>query len=165
MRGTTLRQSIIKILYRLQPKKIIFVSSAPQVRYPDCYGIDMSSLTEFIAFKAAVELLREKGKESVINEVYRMSHDQRNLPKEQIVNYVQRIYESFTDDEVSAKISQMLTPSSVKCPVEIIYQTLDGLHQAMPDYAGDWYFSGNYPTAGGNRLVNNAFLAYIEGNH
>ncbi|MBR6309973.1 MAG: amidophosphoribosyltransferase [Paludibacteraceae bacterium] len=165
VRGTTLRQSIIKILYRLQPKKIIFVSSAPQVRYPDCYGIDMSSLTEFIAFKAAVELLREKGKESVINEVYRMSHDQRNLPKEQIVNYVQRIYESFTDNEVSAKIAQMLTPSSVKCPVEIIYQTLDGLHQAMPDYAGDWYFSGNYPTAGGNRLVNNAFLAYIEGNH
>lgn len=163
VRGTTLRQSIIKILDRLHPKKIIIVSSSPQVRFPDCYGIDMSRMGEFIAFKAAMELLKERGMQSVIDEVYRKSKAQQNLPKEEVVNYVKEIYAPFTQEEVSQKIAQMLTSDDITAQVEIIYQTLEGLHQAIPSHPGDWYFSGNYPTPGGNQLVNNAFVNFMEG--
>ena len=163
VRGTTLRQSIIKILDRLHPRKIIIVSSSPQVRFPDCYGIDMSRMGEFIAFKAAIELLKERGMQSVIDEVYRKSKAQQDLPKEEVVNYVKEIYAPFTQEEVSQKIAQMLTSDDITAQVEIIYQTLEGLHQAIPGHPGDWYFSGNYPTPGGNRLVNNAFVNFMEG--
>lgn len=164
VRGTTLRQSIIKILNRLNPKKIVIVSSSPQVRFPDCYGIDMSRMSEFIAFKAAIALLKETGKEALINEVYAKSKAQQHLPKEQVVNYVKEIYAPFSVEEISHKIAQMLTPSDVKTEVEIVYQHIEQLHEACPNHSGDWYFSGNYPTPGGNRLVNNAFINYIEGN-
>ena len=163
VRGTTLKQSIIKILDRLRPKKIIIVSSSPQVRFPDCYGIDMSRMGEFIAFKAAMALLRDRGMEAVIEEVYRKSKAQQHYPKEQIVNYVKEIYEPFTQEEISGKIAQMLTSDNITAQVEIVYQTLEGLHQAIPNHPGDWYFSGNYPTPGGNRLVNNAFINFMEG--
>ncbi len=163
VRGTTLRQSIIKILNRLHPRKIIIVSSSPQVRFPDCYGIDMSRMGEFIAFKAAMELLKERGMQEVIDETYRKSKAQQNRLKEEIVNYVKDIYAPFTQDEVSAKIAQMLTADDITAQVEIIYQTLEGLHQAIPNHPGDWYFSGDYPTPGGNRLVNNAFVNFMEG--
>ncbi|MCB9017107.1 MAG: amidophosphoribosyltransferase [Prevotellaceae bacterium] len=164
VRGTTLRQSIIKILNRLNPKKIVIVSSSPQVRFPDCYGIDMSRMSEFIAFKAAIALLKETGKEALINEVYAKSKAQQHLPKEQVVNYVKEIYAPFSVEEISQKIAQMLTPSDVKTEVEIVYQHIEQLHEACPNHSGDWYFSGDYPTPGGNRLVNNAFINYIEGN-
>ena len=164
VRGTTLRQSIIKILNTLHPRKIVIVSSAPQVRYPDCYGIDMSRMGEFIAFRAAVELLKERGMEHTLDDVYRKCKAQEDLPKEKVKNYVKEIYAPFTDEEISQKICQMLTPSSVKVPVEIIYQTVEGLHQACPNHEGDWYFTGDYPTAGGNRLVNLAYINYYEGN-
>ncbi len=163
VRGTTLKQSIIKILDRLQPKRIVIVSSSPQVRYPDCYGIDMSRMREFIAFRAAVELLKERGMVHIIDEVYRKSAEQRNKPKEEIVNYVKEIYAPFTDEEISSKIAQMLTPPGTKAEVKIVYQTIENLHKACPRHNGDWYFSGNYPTPGGNRMVNNAFLNYVEG--
>ena len=163
VRGTTLKQSIIKILDRLHPKKIIIVSSSPQVRFPDCYGIDMSRMGEFIAFKAAMELLEDRGMQSVIDEVYRKSKAQQHLPKEQIVNYVKEIYAPFTQEEISGKIARMLTSADITAQVEIIYQTLEGLHQAIPNLPGDWYFSGDYPTPGGNRLVNNAFINFMEG--
>ena len=164
VRGTTLSQSIIKILDRLNPKKIVIVSSSPQVRFPDCYGIDMLRMSEFIAFKAAIKLLKESGRESLIKEVYTKSKAQQNLPKEKIVNYVKEIYEPFTVEDISRKITQMLTPPEAKTEVEIVYQHIDKLHQACPNHTGDWYFSGNYPTPGGNRMVNNAFIDYIEGN-
>jgi amidophosphoribosyltransferase len=163
VRGTTLKQSIIKILNRLSPKKIVIVSSSPQVRYPDYYGIDMSRMNEFIAFKAAIALLKERGQEYLIEEIYRKSKAQQCLPKEKIVNYVKEIYAPFKMEEVSKKIAEMLTPVDVKCEVEIVYQTIEGLHQACPNHTGDWYFSGDYPTVGGNYLVNNAFIAYMEG--
>lgn len=163
VRGTTLRQSIIKILDRLQPKKIVIVSSSPQIRYPDCYGIDMSRMKEFIAFQAAIELLKERNMGYVIDSVYKKSAAQRNKPKEEVINYVKEIYEPFTDQEVSDKIAQMLTPRGTKAEVKIVYQTVEGLHEACPKNNGDWYFSGNYPTPGGNRMVNTAFLNYIEG--
>ena len=161
VRGTTLKQSILKILSRLHPKKIVIVSSSPQVLYPDFYGIDMSNMDEFIAFRATVELLKDRGMESLIDEVYAKSLAQRNLPKEEIVNYVQEIYAPFTMEEISAKISEMLT-EDIECPVDIVYQSIEGLHRAIPNHPGDWYFSGNYPTAGGNRLVNEAFIRYVE---
>ncbi|MCK9155041.1 MAG: amidophosphoribosyltransferase [Paludibacteraceae bacterium] len=164
VRGTTLKQSIIKILDKLNPKKIVIVSSSPQVRFPDCYGIDMSRMSEFIAFKAAIELLKEREETGLINDVYLKSKAQQNLSKEQIVNYVKEIYAPFTDEEISRKIAQMLTPSDVKTEVEIVYQQIEQLHKACPNHTGDWYFSGNYPTPGGNRLVNNAFINYFEGN-
>lgn len=163
VRGTTLKQSIIKILDRLHPKKIIVVSSSPQVRYPDCYGIDMSRMGEFIAFRAAMQLLKDRGMENVIDEVYRKSKAQQNKPKEEIVNYVKEIYAPFTQDEISEKIASMLKSSEIKADIQIVYQTLEGLHDAIPDHPGDWYFSGDYPTPGGNRLVNNAFINYCEG--
>lgn len=163
VRGTTLRQSIIKILDRLQPKKIVIVSSSPQIRYPDCYGIDMSRMKEFIAFRAAIELLKERNLGHIIDGVYKKSAAQRNKPKEEIVNYVKEIYKPFTDQEISDKIAQMLTPQGTKAEVKIVYQTVEDLHKACPNHTGDWYFSGNYPTPGGNRMVNTAFLNYIEG--
>ena len=164
VRGTTLKQSVIKILNTLHPKKIVIVSSAPQVRYPDCYGIDMSRMGEFIAFRAAVELLKENGMESKLREVYDECKAQENLPKEKIKNHVKEIYAPFTADQISQKISQMLTPKSVEVPVEIIYQTIEGLHAACPNHKGDWYFTGDYPTPGGNRLVNQAYINFFEGN-
>lgn len=163
VRGTTLKQSIIKILDRLNPKKIVIVSSSPQVRYPDCYGIDMSRMGEFIAFRAAVELCKERGREDVLADIYRKSKAQQMFPKEKIVNYVREVYDLFTAEELSAKITEMLTPEGTRAEVQIVYQTLEGLQEAIPDYPGNWYFSGNYPTPGGNRLVNNAFVNYMEG--
>jgi amidophosphoribosyltransferase len=164
VRGTTLRQSIIRILNRLNPRKIVIVSSSPQVRYPDCYGIDMSRMNEFIAFRAAIELLHETGRDSVIHEVYDKCKLQENLPKEQIYNYVKDIYAPFTDEEISDKIAEMLTPPGTSADVKIVYQSLGGMHKAIPNHKGDWYFSGDYPTPGGNRLVNKAFINYYEGN-
>ena len=163
VRGTTLKQSILTILNRLEPKKIVIVSSSPQVRFPDYYGIDMASMSEFCAFRAAIQLLKETGRQIVIDEVYQKSKAQENLPKEEVVNYVTEIYKPFTQDEISAQIAKMLTPTEVDCPVELVYQTIDGLHTACPAHRGDWYFTGNYPTPGGNRLVNKAFINYYEG--
>jgi amidophosphoribosyltransferase len=163
VRGTTLKQSILRILDRLEPKKIVVVSSAPQIRYPDCYGIDMAKMSDFIAFEAAIELLKEKGKGYIIDEVYKKCVEQQNYPKEQIKNYVKEIYEPFTANEVSAKIAELLTPVDMKSEVVIVYQTIENLHKACPDNKGDWYFTGNYPTPGGNKVVNRAFMNYIEG--
>lgn len=163
VRGTTLKQSIIKMLDRLHPKKIIIVSSSPQIRYPDCYGIDMSRMGEFAAFRAAIELLKERGLQHIIDEVYRKSVAQKLKPKEEIVNYVKEIYAPFSDEEISAKMSEMLTPTGTEAKVEIVFQSIKGLHEACPNNSGDWYFSGNYPTPGGNRMVNTAFINYIEG--
>ena len=162
VRGTTLRQSIIGILDRLHPKKIVIVSSSPQVRYPDYYGIDMSKMSEFIAFRAAVELLKEREMKDIIAAAYRKSKAQENLPKEQMVNYVKDIYAPFTAEEISAKMVEMLTPAGTNAQVQIVFQTLEGLHAACPDHAGDWYFSGNYPTPGGVKMLNKAFIDYIE---
>ena len=162
VRGTTLRQSIIGILDRLHPRKIVIVSSSPQVRYPDYYGIDMASLEQFIAFRAAIALLRERGMQAVIEQVYRKCKAQATLPKEQMANHVKDIYAPFTDEEISAKMVQLLTPAGTQAEVQIVYQTLDGLHRACPDHAGDWYFSGDYPTPGGVKMLNRAFMEYVE---
>ena len=162
VRGTTLRQSILSILDRLHPKKIIIVSSSPQVRYPDYYGIDMASMDQFIAFKAAMALLHERDRKDVIARAYHRSKSQESLPKEQLQNFVKEIYAPFTDDEISAKIVELLIPEGIQAKVEIVYQTLDGLHQSCPQHSGDWYFSGNYPTSGGAKLLNQAFINYIE---
>ena len=162
VRGTTLKQSIISILDRLGPKKIVIVSSSPQVRYPDYYGIDMAKMSEFIAFKAAIELLKERDMKDVISAAYRKSKDQVGIPKEQMVNYVKDIYAPFTDEEISEKMVQLLTPKDTKAKVEIVYQPLEGLHEACPNNKGDWYFSGDYPTPGGVKLLNEAFINYIE---
>ena len=164
VRGTTLRQSIIRILDRLKPKKIVIVSSSPQVRYPDYYGIDMSRMGEFAAFRAAMALLKERGMCKVIDDVYRKCKAQENLPKEMVVNYVTEIYSPFSDEEISRKIADMLTPEGTNAEIEIVYQSLDGLHKSIPNHPGDWYFSGNYPTPGGNKMVNRAFINYYEGN-
>ena len=164
VRGTTLKQSIISILDRLHPKKIVIVSSSPQVRYPDYYGIDMASMEQFIAFKAAIALLEERGMQEVIINAYSKSKAQLGLPKEEMVNYVKEIYAPFTDEEISAKMVELLTPAGTQAKVEIVYQTLEGLHEACPDHTGDWYFSGDYPTPGGVKLVNQAFINYIEEN-
>lgn len=163
VRGTTLKQSIIRILDRLAPKKIVVVSSAPQIRYPDCYGIDMARLNDLIAFRAAIELIRENHQESVINEVYRKCKEDENKPKEEIVNHVKAIYKAFSAEQVSEKISQLLKADDVKAEVQIIFQTIEDLHIAIPNNQGDWYFTGNYPTPGGNKVVNKAFINYIEG--
>lgn len=163
VRGTTLRESILRILDRLNPASIIVVSSSPQIRYPDCYGIDMAKLSDFVAFRAAIELLKETGQESIINSVYRKCKEQQYLPKEQIINYVKEIYRPFTDDQISDKIAQLLTPKEVKAKVKIVYQSIENLHLACPNDQGDWYFTGDYPTPGGNRVVNNSFIYFIEG--
>lgn len=163
VRGTTLRRSIVHILSRQRPRKIVIVSSSPQIRYPDCYGIDMSSMGEFIAFNAAVELLRERGMSSRIDEVYRLCKAQEHLPKEQIVNHVKTIYEPFSDRDISDRIARMIRPSDCPSTVEVVYQTIEDLHRACPHHTGDWYFSGNYPTPGGNKLVNRAYIDWYEG--
>ncbi|HOK51027.1 MAG TPA: amidophosphoribosyltransferase, partial [Bacteroidales bacterium] len=163
VRGTTLKRSIIRILDRLNPKRIIVVSSSPQIRYPDCYGIDMAKLSDFIAFRAAIALLKETGRESIINEVYKKSKAQQNLPKEEIVNYVKEIYAPFTDQQISDKIAQMLHSPDIKAEIKIVYQTVENLHKACPNHTGDWYFTGNYPTPGGNKVVNTSFINFIEG--
>lgn len=165
VRGTTLKQSIIKIIDRLHPKKIIIVSSAPQIRYPDCYGIDMSKMGEFVAFEAAIQLLKERGMEQVIEEVYQKCKASLLLPKEQITNHVKDIYRPFAQEEISAQITKIITPEGTHAEVQVIYQTLDNLHVACPNHKGDWYFSGNYPTPGGNKVVNKAFVNWKEGNN
>lgn len=163
VRGTTLKQSILRILDRLGPKKIIVVSSAPQIRYPDCYGIDMSRMGEFVAFEAAISLLKESGKENLIQKVYKNCLDSEKLGNKQTVNYVQEIYSQFTDQEISDRIAKIITPKEIASEVQVIYQTLDNLHKATPAHLGDWYFSGNYPTPGGNKVVNKAFMNWVEG--
>ena len=162
VRGTTLRESILRILDRLHPKKIVVVSSSPQIRYPDYYGIDMSRLEEFIAFRAVIELLRDAGRTDIIDETYRLSKAQQQLPKESVVKYVKNIYRPFAAEQISAKMAELLHAREVKAEIAIVYQTLEGLHQACPNHPGDWYFSGNYPTPGGNKRVNNAFIDYYE---
>jgi amidophosphoribosyltransferase len=163
VRGTTLKQSILKSLGRLKPKKIIIISSAPQIRYPDCYGIDMAILGKFVAFEAAISLLKETGRSGVIDEVYRRCKDQQHLPKEEMVNYVKEIYRPFCDEEISGKIAQLLKPAECHSEVQIVYQTVENLHMACPNDTGDWYFTGDYPTPGGNKVVNTSFINYIEG--
>lgn len=163
VRGTTLKYSIIKILDRLHPKRIVIVSSSPQIRYPDCYGIDMAKLGDFIAFKAAIELLKGTGKERIINEVYNRSKAQESLPKEQIVNFVKEIYQPFTAQEISDKIAVMLKTPEIRSELKIVYQTIENLHLACPNHLGDWYFTGDYPTPGGNKVVNRAFINFVEG--
>jgi amidophosphoribosyltransferase len=163
VRGTTLKQSIIKILDRLLPKKIIIASSAPQIRYPDCYGIDMAKLSDFIAFKAAIALLTETNQKNIINEVYKKCKEQEQLPAEQMKNFVKMIYKPFSAEEISAKISSLLKAPDVKAEVQILYQNIEDLHAACPNNTGDWYFTGDYPTPGGNRVVNRSFINFVEG--
>ena len=163
VRGTTLKQSILSIINRLEPKKIVIVSSSPQVRYPDYYGIDMSMMSEFCAFRAAIALLKENGKQQLIDDIYFKCKAQESFTKENVMNFVTEIYAPFSQEQISHKIADMLTPPEVECPVELVYQTVEGLHKACPNHSGDWYFTGNYPTPGGNRLVNLAFINYYEG--
>jgi amidophosphoribosyltransferase len=163
VRGTTLKQSIIKMMDRLQPKKIVVVSSAPQIRYPDCYGIDMAKLEGLVAFRAALALLKERNMYHIVEEVYQKSKAQENYTDADVVNYVKEIYAPFTDQEISDKIAEMLTPEGTKAAVKIIYQTVADLHLACPKNLGDWYFTGDYPTDGGNRVVNRAFMNFYEG--
>ncbi len=163
VRGTTLKQSILKILDRLGPKKIVVVSSAPQIRYPDCYGIDMAKLGDFIAFQAAVQLLKDNFKDNLLDELYEKAKAQEDLPKEQITNVVTEIYKQFTPEQISVKIAELVCPKGLNAEVEIIYQSIEGLHNACPNNTGDWYFTGNYPTPGGNKVVNKSFINYMEG--
>ena len=165
VRGTTLKQSILRILDTLHPKKIIIVSSAPQIRYPDCYGIDMAKMGDFIAFRAAVALLEDKGQSDLLDKVYKKCKAQESLPKEQIKNYVKEVYDPFTAEEISAKIAELVTPADIDAEVEVIYQSLEGLKDACPKNPGDWYFSGDYPTPGGFKVVNKAFINYMEGSN
>lgn len=163
VRGTTLKKSIIRILDRLKPKSIVIVSSSPQIRYPDCYGIDMSIMGDFIAFRAAMELLKDTAQEDIINRVYNRCKAQQKFPKEEIVNYVQDIYAPFSDQQIADKIASMLKSSTIQAEVKVVYQTVNQLHASCPTDRGDWYFTGNYPTPGGNKVVNNSFINYIEG--
>ncbi|HEV2480172.1 MAG TPA: amidophosphoribosyltransferase [Puia sp.] len=163
VRGTTLKESIIRMLARLSPKRIIVVSSAPQIRYPDCYGIDMSKLGDFIAFRAAVELTRERGKENCLQELYERCKELARTGQLHTENVVQRVYKPFTAQEISDKVAQLITPPDIDTPVQVIFQTIENLHRSCPTNTGDWYFTGNYPTAGGNRVVNKAFINYMEG--
>ncbi|MEF2643463.1 MAG: amidophosphoribosyltransferase, partial [Paramuribaculum sp.] len=160
--GTTLRQSILRILDRLHPRKIVVVSSAPQVRYPDYYGIDMSRLSEFAAFRAARALIRERGLDDILHKTYERCLEARNQPAHEVENHVTAIYRPFTEREISQKMAQMLTPEGIGAEVQIIFQSLEGMHNAIPDHPGDWYFSGRYPTPGGTRLVNEAFISFYE---
>lgn len=163
VRGTTLKQSILRILDRLEPKKIVVVSSAPQIRFPDCYGIDMAKMGDFIAFEAAISLLKEHGKEHILDDVYAKCKAQMHLPKEQIINHVKEIYAPYTHEEVSARIGKLLTPDNIRAEVEIVYQTVENLHISCPNNLGDWYFTGNYPTPGGNKVACKAFMNWMEG--
>ena len=162
VRGTTLKESIIRILDRLRPKKIVVCSSAPQIRYPDCYGIDMSRLGDFVAFRAAIELLKEHGMHDVIDDVYRKAKIQMGLERSEAVNCVKKIYEPFTDEEISTKIAQIVTAPDIHAGVEVIYQSVENLHKAIPHHNGDWYFTGDYPTPGGNVVANKAFINFYE---
>ena len=163
VRGTTLKRSILTILDSLGPKQIIIVSSAPQIRYPDCYGIDMNRMGEFIAFNAAIALLKDRGMESTIERVYQKCKEQENKPKEEIINYVKEIYAPFTQQEISKKIAELITATSIKAKVKLVFQTVENLHRACPENNGDWYFTGDYPTPGGNKVVNRAFINWVEG--
>lgn len=164
VRGTTLKQSIVRILDRLHPKRIVVVSSSPQVRYPDYYGIDMSRMAEFCAFRAAIALIQERGMSDLITSIYKKCKAQEDWKKEDVVNYVKEIYAPFTDEEISDKIAEMITGPEIKAEVKLVYQSIEGLHNAIPNHPGDWYFSGNYPTPGGNKMVNQAFINWYEGN-
>jgi len=163
VRGTTLQESIVRMLARLEPRKIIILSSAPQIRYPDCYGIDMSKLGDFIAFRAAVELMKERGRENCLQEYYEHCKELQRTGQLHTENVVRRVYHPFTPQEISDKIAQLITPPDIETPVQVIYQTIESLHKACPTNTGDWYFTGNYPTPGGNRVVNKAFMNYMEG--
>ncbi|MDR3716088.1 MAG: amidophosphoribosyltransferase [Puia sp.] len=163
VRGTTLKESIIRMLSRLEPKKIIVVSSAPQIRYPDCYGIDMSKLGDFIAFRAAVDLMKERGREHCLQEVYDRCKELQRTGQLHTENVVKGVYKPFTPEEISAKIAELITPPEIDTPVQVIYQTIESLHKACPTNTGDWYFTGDYPTPGGNRVVNKAFINFMEG--
>jgi amidophosphoribosyltransferase len=163
VRGTTLKQSILRILDRLHPKKIIVISSAPQIRYPDCYGIDMAILSKFIAFDAAISLIKETGQESILDVLYNKAKSELLKPKEDQINVVKEIYKTFTNEQISQKIGDLLKPKDLKAELQIIYQSIEGLHQACPDNSGDWYFTGNYPTPGGNKVANKAFVNFMEG--
>jgi amidophosphoribosyltransferase len=165
VRGTTLRQSILKILDRLEPKKIIIVSSAPQIRYPDCYGIDMTKIGDFIAFNAAISLLKESKQEKLIEDTYKKCKAQENLPKEDIINYVKDIYKPFSPEQISTRIAEIIKTDDINADFDIIFQSIEDLHKACPNNKGDWYFTGNYPTAGGNKVVNTSFINYYEGNN
>lgn len=164
VRGTTLRDSIIKIMSRLRPKKIIIVSSAPQIRYPDCYGIDMSKMNDFVAFKALVSLLAKDGKEAMLSEVYDRCKAQENIPRTEIKNVIKELYDCYTAEQISDEIAKIVTPEGTKPEVSVIYQSIENLHIACPNNKGDWYFSGDYPTPGGNRVVNRAFINFMEKN-
>jgi amidophosphoribosyltransferase len=163
VRGTTLRESIIRMLSRLEPKKIIVVSSAPQIRYPDCYGIDMSKLGDFVAFRAAMQLIKENGRECLLTELLNKCKELQRNNQLHTENLVRQVYKAFTVEQISAKIAELITPPEIKIPVEVIYQTIEDLHDSCPTNLGDWYFTGNYPTPGGNRVVNKAFMNYMEG--
>jgi amidophosphoribosyltransferase len=163
VRGTTLKESIIRMLSRLKPKKIIIVSSSPQIRYPDCYGIDMSKMGDFIAFNAVVELMKERGKEKCLKELHDTCKDLHRANQLHSTNVVQQLYKQFTADEVSGKIAQLITPAGLTTPVQVIFQSIEDLHKSCPNNLGDWYFTGDYPTPGGNKVVNKAFMNYMEG--
>ncbi len=163
VRGTTLKESIVRMLARLEPKKIVIVSSAPQIRYPDCYGIDMSKLGDFIAFRAAIELMKSRGKEKCLQDLYEKCKELERTGQLNSENVVQQLYRTFTTDEISNKIADLITPKDLKIPIQVIFQTIESLHDACPTNTGDWYFTGNYPTPGGNRVVNKAFINYMEG--
>lgn len=165
VRGTTLKKSILRILDRLNPKRIVVVSSAPQIRYPDCYGIDMAKMGDFIAFVAAIELLKESGQEHIIQETYELCKAQEGLKKELVINHVKNIYKPFSAQQIADKIALLLTPKDINAEVKIIFQTIENLHKACPNHTGDWYFTGDYPTPGGNKVVNKAFINYVEGNN
>ena len=163
VRGTTLKESIIRMLARLKPKRIIVVSSSPQIRYPDCYGIDMSRMSEFIAFNAAVVLMKERGMEDCLKKMFERCKDLQRNNQLHTENIVKQVYKPFTAEEISAKIAQLITPAGLDIPVDVIFQSIEDLHKACPNNLGDWYFTGNYPTPGGNKVVNKAFINYMEG--
>jgi len=161
VRGTTLEKSILRMLDKLEPKKIVVVSSAPQIRYPDCYGIDMSKIKEFVAFRAMLQLIKEHYKEDLLEDAYHQIL--ANMESKEQLNYVQTLYNQFTDEQISAKITEIIRPEGLKAELEVVYQTVDNLHKACPNNLGDWYFTGNYPTPGGMRVVNKAFVNFMEG--
>ena len=161
VRGTTLEKSILKMLDRLGPKKIIIVSSAPQIRFPDCYGIDMSKLGEFVAFRAMIQLLKEQGKEYKLGEVYELCQQSESLGE--AINHVNKLYHEFTSEEISDKIADIVKPDGMKAEVQVVFQSIENLHKAIPGHSGDWYFTGNYPTPGGMRVANKAYINYMEG--
>jgi amidophosphoribosyltransferase len=163
VRGTTLKESIIRMLSRLKPKRIVIVSSSPQIRYPDCYGIDMSKMGDFIAFNAAVELMKERGKANCLKELLEKCKELQRNNQLHTENVTKQIYKQFTAEEISKKIAQLITPPGLNIPVDVIFQSIEDLHKACPNNLGDWYFTGNYPTPGGNKVVNKAFMNYMEG--